>query len=81
MWGRKIRGLGITANHLAWVTEWMLVGTPETELQEGELVWEQKRWVLGLDTLRVSVERQGMRGVTGFAFRREVRGRLGGLVG
>lgn len=34
----------------------MLAGPPETELQEGELIWGQKTWAFGLGTLRVPME-------------------------
>lgn len=78
MWGRKAGGFGITASPLAWVTEWMLVGTPEMGPREGELVWEQKMWALGLDMLEGLWNTQGAHGFTEFAFRGEVR--AGGVV-
>lgn len=39
----------MTARCQAWGTEWMLVLTTETKIQEGEWVREQKMWVSGLD--------------------------------
>ena len=41
----------MTPRHLGWVTEWEMVLTTETEIQEGGRDWEQRVWVSGLDTL------------------------------